>query len=173
MSELTAIARAHINLRGKAHSGRFIDATASVLQQSLPIAPNTFTEDSHRVYWLGPDEWLITAPLDAAVSLVEKLEAALAGQHVAINDQSGGLVSLLLSGPDASHRLSRGCTLDLHPDVFGVGCCAQSGLAKANVLLARIDAVPVYEIIVRRTFSEYVLRWLRQTSHSRADSASS
>lgn len=173
MSDLTMIERAHINLRGTVHSRRFADATASVLGQELPTEPNTFSGSSLRAYWLGPDEWLITASFDQAASLVQKLEDALAGQHVAINDQSGGLVSLLLSGPDASDRLSRGCTLDLHPDHFRVGDCAQCGLARANVLLARIDAASVYEIIVRRTFSEYVLRWLRLTSHSRADSASS
>jgi len=52
--------------------------------------------------------------------------------------------------------------LDLHPDVFRAGDCAQSGLGKATMLLGCIDTAPVYEIIVRRSFSEYALRWLRQ-----------
>ena len=171
MSELKQIDRAHINLRGDAQTARFINGVRSALGQELPVAANTFIEKDHRIYWLGPDEWLVTAEPGQATLLVDKLEDALAGEHVAINDQSGGQVSLLLSGSDARDRLSRGCTLDLHPDVFSVGECAQCGLAKANVLIACIDAAPVYEIIVRRTFSEYVLRWLHQTSHSRADSA--
>lgn len=171
MSEVKRIDRAHINLRGDAQSARFIDGVGSALGQDLPLAANTFTEGDHRIYWLGPDEWLVTAEPGRAKPLVDKLEDALAGEHVAINDQSGGQASLVLCGSDARDQLSQGCTLDLHPGIFGVGDCAQCGLAKANVLIACIDAAPVYEIIVRRTFSEYVLRWLHQTSHSRADSA--
>lgn len=171
MSDVRAIGRVCINLRGNAGSKPFSESVASALGQDLPVEANTFTQKDHRIFWLGPDEWLITAEPEHATSLVDKLEDVLAGQHVAINDQSGGQVSLMLSGSDARDRLSRGCTLDLHPDIFSVGDCAQCGLAKANVLIACIDAAPVYEIIVRRTFSEYVLRWLHQTSHSRADSA--
>jgi sarcosine oxidase subunit gamma len=48
-----------------------------------------------------------------------------------------------------------------------MGACAQSGLAKASMLIGRIDdAEPVFEIIVRRSFADYVLRWL---NHAAAD----
>ena len=81
---------------------------------------------------------------------------------VSINDLSGGQIAIHLSGSDVPDLLAKGCTLDLHPSVFGVGACAQSGLAKTIVLLGHIDKAPVYELIVRRSFSEYALRWLRQ-----------
>jgi sarcosine oxidase subunit gamma len=65
-----------------------------------------------------------------------------------------------LIGPGAREVLAKGCTLDLHPDEFKPGACAQSGLAKASVLLAMIDERPSFEIKVRRSFAEYVLLWL-------------
>jgi len=172
MTEYRAIDFGHINLRGNADDNRFVDGAIEVLGQKLPLRSNTLTRSEHRVYWLGPDEWQIVTAPDRAARLFAQLENKLASQHVAINDLSGGQVALHLSGEDVPALLAKGCTLDFHPSVFHVGDCAQSGLAKANVLLGCIDAAPVYEIIVRRSFSEYLLRWLRHNTHSRAASAS-
>lgn len=172
MTEYHAIDLGHINLRGNADDNKFVDGAAEVLGQSLPLRPNTLTQSEHRVYWLGPDEWQIVTAPNRAADLFAQLDHRLSGQHVAINDLSGGQVALHLSGEDVPLLLARGCTLDIHPSVFHVGDCAQSGLAKANVLLGYFDAAPVYEIIVRRSFSEYLLQWLRQNTHSRVASAS-
>ncbi|EEP84790.1 sarcosine oxidase gamma subunit [Burkholderia mallei GB8 horse 4] len=53
--------------------------------------------------------------------------------------------------------LARGCPLDLHPRVFGVGQCAQSHYFKASITL-----VPTgddsYDIVVRRSFADYFCR---------------
>jgi len=172
MTDFHRVDVGHINLRGNADDDGFLKGAAEVLGQGLPLQPNTLTRSEHRVYWLGPDEWQIVTAPDRAASLVGQLEDQLAGQPIAINDLSGGQVALHLSGGDMPALLAKACTLDLHASVFQLGGCAQSGLAKANVLLGYIDAAPVYEIIVRRSFSEYLLHWLRQNIHSRAGSAS-
>lgn len=173
MTELRQPGLGHINLRGNAGDRPFVDGVAVALGQRLPVESNTLTQSEHRIYWLGPDEWHIVTETDQVATLVAQLEDTLAGQHIAINDLSGGEVALHLRGRNVPAMLSRGCTLDLHPSVFGVGDCAQTGLARANILLGHIDAAPLYEIIVRRSFSEYLLRWLRQNIHSPAGSASS
>ena len=166
MSELNKNHLGHVNLRGDPGSRLFVDAVAEVLGQALPVEPNTLTQSEHRVYWLGPDEWQIVTRPDETARLAGKLEQALAGQHAAINDISGGQVALHLKGNDVPLLLARGCTLDLQPSAFSLGSCAQSGLAKTNVLLGYIDAAPVYEIIVRRSFSEYLQHWLRHNTHT-------
>lgn len=152
-----------LNLRGDAALAGFVDAAAGALGQPLPLEPNTFTAGSHRVYWLGPDEWLIVAEADEAPGIRAALDDALAGMHVAVNDVTGGNVALVLAGARSRDVLVKGCTLDLDPSVFGAGQCAQSGLARASILLGRIDDTPAFEIVVRRSFSDYVCRWL---SHS-------
>lgn len=172
MTEINRVELGHINLRGDAGDTHFVDGVATALGLTLPLEANTMSASDHRVYWLGPDEWQIVTDIENVDDLVQKLEGALVDQHVAVNDLSGGQVALHLSGADVPALLAKGCTLDLHPSIFGAGNCAQSGLAKANVLIGYIDATPVYEIIVRRSFSEYLLRWLRQNSHSQAGSAS-
>lgn len=179
MSDIQLNVRGFINLRGRADKARFKDAVRDVLGQALPTEPNTFIESGRgdqgvrRVYWLGPDEWLIETSRDSAPGLVRGLDGRLDSLSAAINDLGGGLLVCELPGPDAAELLSRGCTLDLHASVFPAGACAQTHLAKTNVLIACIGAPPVYEIIVRRSFSEYLLRWLRQTHLSLAGSASS
>ena len=175
MHEIARIERGFINLRGKPDDGQFTPAVTGVLGFELPVAANTSVagDDDARAYWLGPDEWLLASDRTRVTTLVAELEHALDGQAVAINDVSGGWVLTGLAGNEGRELLARGCTLDLHPGVFAAGDCAQTTLAKANILIACIDDAPVYEIIVRRSFSEYLLRWLRQTQLSLAGSVSS
>lgn len=165
MSEIQKIDRGHVNLRGDIFNTEFVTAVEDVLGQALPERANTYSDGSHRVYWLGPDEWQIATNVSGAANVIRQLEDRLAGFHAAVNDLGGGQVTYEIRGKDSIDVLSRGCTLDLHPGVFGPGDCAQTGLAKANVLIACIDVAQVYEIIVRRSFSEYLLNWLRQTHH--------
>ncbi|MDH3719843.1 MAG: sarcosine oxidase subunit gamma [Planctomycetota bacterium] len=151
----------HINLRGDPDSQDFTAAVATVLGQPLPVEANTWTEGKHRVLWLGPDEWLIVTPAEIAAHLPDSLEVSLAKQHAAVNDLSGGLLTVRIAGERVRDLLAKGCTLDLHPAEFEVGQCAQSGLAKANVLLAYVEAPSTFDITIRRSFSDYLFRWLK------------
>ena len=101
---------------------------------------------------------IITEPKQAA--LIRSLEKKLAGQHTALADVSGGQIVLQLSGPKVRDVLAKGCTLDFHPRSFKPGQCAQSGLAKAPMLVAMTDDQPSYSIVVRRSFADYAALWL-------------
>jgi sarcosine oxidase subunit gamma len=150
----------HINLRGRASDAGFLPPVEKLLGQALPIEPNTVSGERHQVFWLGPDEWLIVTPAAGALELAERLRQATSGTHASVNDISGGQIALMLQGAECRELLAKGCTLDLHPSVFAAGDCAQSGLARANVLLALMDATPTFMIVVRRSFSDYLCRWL-------------
>ena len=152
----------HLNLRADCSDNDCVEALESQLGQSLPTTPNTLSEGEHRIYWLGPDEWLILTDLAQVRLLVEKLRQAADGKHVALNDVSGGQIALRLDGTGVRDLLAKGCTLDLHPRVFTAGMCAQSGLAKANVLIGLAGQAESFDIVVRRSFSDYLLRWLLQ-----------
>ena len=151
--------RGFLNLRLNPRLRQALEAAERILDQPLPLAANTFTAAQHKVYWLGPDEWLVMTGTERVSSLGRKLTEALGGFHAAINDVSGGNVELLVSGADARTVLAKGCALDLHPREFAPGQCAQTGLGRAAVLLAAGDP-STYALIVRRSFSHYVCRWL-------------
>ena len=149
----------HINLRGNPQNAEFVAAANATLGQELPHSANTMTSGDSRVFWLGPDEWLIVASAEDTLGLLTRLRESLSGQHASVTDMSGGQIALRLAGPGVRDVLAKGCTLDFHPHKFKVGTCAQSGLAKANVLIGLVDDQPVYEIVVRRSFAEYLVLW--------------
>jgi sarcosine oxidase subunit gamma len=149
----------HVNLRGNPGDDAFMGGAEAVLGQSLPVEPNTFTEDEQRICWLGPDEWLVLAPAAEINTLCAELEASLEGTHAAVNGQSGGQIAIELSGSDVRDVFARGCTLDFHRKVFRTGMCAQSGLARTNVLIGCLDD-DRFDVVVRRSFSDYLIRWL-------------
>ena len=151
----------HINLRGNPKNAEFVATADAALGQKLPVSANTMTSGDYRIFWLGPDEWLIMTPIEGIADLQHRLRETVSGQQASVTDVGGGQIALRLAGPDVRDVLAKGCTLDFHPDKFNVGTCAQSGLAKANVLIGLVDDQPVYDIVVRRSFAEYLVLWLR------------
>jgi sarcosine oxidase subunit gamma len=154
---------AQIGLRGDAGDPAFRAAVAAATGLEPPRTPNRWlAADAVRLFWLGPDEWLLQAPAARETSLVEDLRRALDGQHAAVTVLSGGQTVIGLRGAEAALVLAKGCTLDLHPRALKAGDCAQTRLAKANVLLHRLPEGEGagFEITVRRSFADYLWRWL-------------
>ena len=94
-------------------------------QPGFPVEPNTTAGD---VLWLGPDEWLAVGRRES-----DYPDAA------AVVDVSANRVCFELTGDGVEDVLAQGCSLDLHPSVFAPGRCAQTLLAKAQVILHRTE----------------------------------
>lgn len=154
-----------INLRLDPQRQHLMSAVADVLGHALPTEPNTVSGDDSRCYSLGPDEWLIVADASRAQALSASLNGALENEHVAINDLSGGYVRFRLAGERVRDVLAKGTTIDLHPLEFRPGQCAQTGLARASVLIGPVGEAGIMELIVRRSFSDYLFRWLDHSRH--------
>jgi len=150
----------YVNLRGDSQNAELQAAVRDACKAALPNESNTVVGEDCMIFWLGPDEWMLVGDNVGSDGLAAKLAAKLADQHVAINDVSGGLVCYRLLGDGARRLLAKGCTLDLHPSVFGPGQCAQTGLAKAGVLIRPLPADSGYDLIVRRSFADYLWQWL-------------
>ena len=84
---------------------------------------------------------------------------ALRGVGAAV-DLSANRTTLELRGPASRDVLAAGCALDLHPRAFRPGRCAQTLLARAQVVLEQVDAEPAYRLLVRGSFAGYVATWL-------------
>ncbi len=154
-----------IDLRGDPADRALLRGIGRALDLLLPTEPNTATaKGSSTALWLGPDQWLLTCPADDATFFINTLRQALAGSHTALTDVTDGRVALTLAGPSARELLAKGCPLDLHPRAFGPGRCAQSLLAKADVLLhLRADdplTGPTFDLYVARSFADYAWSWL-------------
>lgn len=156
----------YINLRGDPGDEAFCGAVREVTGLDLPTEPNTFVENDHcGVIWLGPNEWYVVAHPGAGHDMLEQLENALGGQHFAANALESGLTTVNISGPSARALLQKGCTLDLHPRALGEGQCAQTLVAKAGVLILYRGDGPSFDLVVRRSFADYLFLWLEDAAH--------
>lgn len=133
----------------------------SVIDCDLPLEANTWSVcNDHCALWLGPDEWLIVAADGHNEALVADLRMALAGVHHSVTDLSANRTIIEISGTDARLVLAKGCPLDLHGSAFKPPMCAQTLLAKSQMLLQCVDAKPVLRIFVRISFAPYAAEWL-------------
>ena len=135
---------------------------------SLPTKPNTVAGDaSQAALWLGPDEWLVVGPPGSEAALETDLRATGA----TVVDVSANRTTLEIRGLRARELLEFGCPIDLHPRVFGPGRCAQTLLARANVLIWFVadDPEPVYRLLVRPSFAAYIAAWLADAADGLTD----
>ncbi|GAA1623422.1 sarcosine oxidase subunit gamma [Actinoplanes couchii] len=137
--------------------------------------PGTFRTDEldgeATFIWLGPDEWLVVGPPGAQKRLTERLESGRleSVSDTSVVDVSAQRTTLELRGPGALELLALGCSLDLHPRVFGPGRCAQTTLAHTPVILLQrkhcvTTGEPVFWVLVRASFASHLASWLLDAS---------
>jgi len=150
-----------LNLRGDASDPRFAKAVLDTTGMFLPVQANTASIDPQRqLLWLGPDEWLLKLRDRQGDAMAAALQSALRGMHSAVVDVGHGSTTVMLQGPGSAELLARGCPLDLHPRVFSTGALAQTHIAKASATVLCLYAGIQYEITVRRSYADYLVRWL-------------
>ena len=150
----------YLNLRGDGSDSVLVAAVTKATGLTLPLVPNTVAHGERSIYWLGPDEWMLVGAADAIERATTDLRNSLQARHAAVNDLSGSFLTFRITGDHTVDLLAKACTLDLHPLVFKAGSRAQTGLGKANVLLIRHWDDSGFDIVVRRSFSDYLSHWL-------------
>jgi sarcosine oxidase subunit gamma len=114
-----------------------------------PVGAVVSHGDGH-LLGLGPDEWLAVAPPG---------RTAEPPADCSIVDVSAGRTTLVLSGPAVRGVLAHGCALDLDPARFAVGRCAETMLARAQVIIWS-TAADEFRILLRPSFAPYLAAWL-------------
>ncbi len=112
------------------------------------------TRSGALVSWVRPDEWVVIGEVPPH----EDLASAL-GDDGAIIDTSDARAGFTLTGPHVREVLSTCCPIDVHPDAFGRGQCAQTLIGHAGVFLAPIGADRML-VLTRPSTADYVVRWL-------------
>lgn len=155
----------YINLRGRPDNTGFLAGFLKVLGCEPPIVANTVVESGHyRIYWLGPDEWLVVTPAEQQGKLKGELLGALDGVFCSVVDNSSGLTTIRISGNNAAELLATDCPFDLHPREFKPGQCAQTRLAKAGMTISPLLDGTGFELIIRRSFADYLLQWMQDAA---------
>lgn len=155
----------YLNLRGRPSHTGFVAGVLKVLGAEAPTEANTVIDaGERRVYWLGPDEWLIVTPAGQQQKLATELRAALDSVFSSVVDNSSGLTMIHVTGENAAALLATDCPFDLHPREFKRGQCAQTRIAKTGMTISPLADGRGFEIIIRRSFADYLLRWLQDAA---------
>ncbi len=155
----------YLNLRARNHDTGLLAATVKVLGCEPPTKANTVIDSGdYRIYWLGPDEWLVVTPVGQQDRAKAELLMALDGVFSSVVDNSSGLTMLHITGDNAAALLATDCPFDLHPREFKPGQCAQTRLARAGMTISPLAGGAGFEVIIRRSFADYLLRWLQDAT---------
>jgi len=150
-----------VNIRGDVKDGLFIDNMKEILGHELPTDPNTVTVgEQFIILCLGENEWLIITPENEERKLIATLRNKMDGILMSFTDVSSSQCIIRVTGSHVRNVFAKGCSLDLHSRSFDVGKCAQSLIASVGVIIRQIDSTPSFELIIRRSFAEYLVNWL-------------
>ncbi|WP_030954653.1 sarcosine oxidase subunit gamma [Streptomyces sp. NRRL S-481] len=146
LAELPFLTQLNVRLDPK---GAAADAVGLALGLQLPTAPCTVVRAGElTALWLRR-------------GLESRIREAAGDEPVSVVDVSAQRTTLLVAGPRARDLLAHGCSLDLHPRVFGPGRCAQTTLGRTQiVLVARDDPRAGFWVLVRSSFAGYLTDWL-------------
>ncbi|MBM4407014.1 MAG: sarcosine oxidase subunit gamma [Chloroflexi bacterium] len=138
-----------------------LGALGDRLRVAIPAEPNRVGRDGRRLaLWLAPDEWLVLDPDNLEDDVARLTMEGGWPPDVTFVDVSAHRTLLELRGRDARALLARGCPLDLDPRVFGPDHCAQTLLARVDVILFRLDGTDAFGVLVRASFARYLVAWL-------------
>jgi sarcosine oxidase subunit gamma len=102
---------------------------------------------------LGPDEWLLSGAEGEAARIAGDVGAALAGLHHSLVDVGHRHVAFSVAGVRAADVINSGCPLDLSLPAFPAGFATRTLLGEAEVILAKTDDLPVFEVECGRSFA--------------------
>ncbi len=156
--------RGMIDLRGAASDRKFTAAAKSALGVDLPKQPRTTASwGDIRVFWLSPDQWLITCPRAKAQELAEQLSKDMAGIHSLAVNVSDMRAIIRLEGEGVREVVMKGSAIDLTHGDYPPGTVRRMRFAEVAALL-HIAEDNVIDIYVFRSFAQYTWDFLRKAA---------
>lgn len=153
----------HLNLRGNVNDPDFLNGVKNALALDLPLSPCSSMQNANTtIMWLSPDEWLILVDGGTEAAVEEKLRRSLRG-HFAVSDISGAQTMLEISGKDCLQLLQKSIGYDLHLHSFPINKVIGTAFAKSSAHIRRTGEHD-FQLIIRRSFADYIWLWLQQSS---------
>lgn len=155
-----AITHAVFDLRGAA------DVLAEWCGDALPLVPGSpgsyVTASGCDLAWIGPDHWLLIAPLAREEALLTALRPDTAPPDVSLVRVSDTLAFFSISGRDAPQILSIASPLDLHPSVFpDTGATFTEAFGLRALVLRRPGGI---DLAVERSYGDMIDTLLRRAA---------
>ncbi|WP_245512389.1 MULTISPECIES: sarcosine oxidase subunit gamma family protein [unclassified Mesorhizobium] len=138
--------------RGQA--GEMIAAAKARFGVGAPETPKAVSASDATLIWSGPDQFFVLSK--GGKHTMESLTPGFAGS-ASLSDQSHARALISISGEKARAIFAKLSSIDLHPDVFGVGTAAATSMDHTSVTLWRggdRDGQAVFNLLVFATFAE-------------------
>ena len=160
LNEVTFLTMVGVRVNRDTDAGRRIASVTG----GLPAACGAVSGSGETsVLWLGPEEFLVVAPMEAHESLggdlLQALREALGDGEGQVVDLSANRTTFELSGPRARAVLEKGCALDLHPRSFTPGTALTTEVGNIPVTLLKTGEES-YRLFPRASFADFLGRWL-------------
>ena len=152
---------AYISLRGNANQPTFLAAVKSALGLDLPTKPCvSISNKTLSIFWVSPDEWLISCERSQLASLQASLKASLNGLHSQVVDNSGGFTTVILQGKNVSEVLQHCTVYDLQN--LSENKVVGTTFGKMSLFLSRHNSG--YKLVFRRSFADYIWTFLTRAA---------
>jgi sarcosine oxidase subunit gamma len=149
----------HLVLRGSRENASFVSGVERVVGLALPETLRSVEAGARSLRWISPDEWLLILPGNEAFELEQQLREAIEGHYAVVNVSSGQTL-IELSGTQAVEVLKKSTGYDVDGRNFPPGKVVTTTFAKTQAVIRR-SAETRWELVVRRSFADYVWRWLQ------------
>lgn len=148
-----------INIRGKKKD--FFTKIGKILSIILPVEPNTSTSNGNLdALWLSPDEWMIYLNDNIFDDLYNEISKLNLGSVTDVSDQ---WVCIKISGSKVFDLLISGSPFDFREFKNNKNHVTQTLLNHIDVTIHHKELNEI-NLFVRRSFSEHLISWLRDSS---------
>ncbi|WNC73980.1 sarcosine oxidase subunit gamma family protein [Thalassotalea psychrophila] len=152
-----------VRLQGPGSDEAFLQAVKSLLGVALPTKACTASaNETYRIMWLNPNEWLVSMPIEQELEILEKL-ITLQDNFISLTTlNTDSRVGFTLTGNEVVELMSKGCSLDMHSK-FAVNSCTVTKFAEIPVILDHITQSK-YNVYVDRGLARFLWDWLIDAS---------
>ena len=148
-----------INIRGKKKD--FFTKIGKILSIILPVEPNTSTSNGNLdALWLSPDEWMIYLNENIFDDLYNEISKLNLGSVTDVSDQ---WVCIKISGSKVFDLLISGSPFDFREFKNNKNHVTQTLLNHIDVTIHHKELNEI-NLFVRRSFSEHLISWLKDSS---------
>ena len=148
-----------INIRGK--NKDFFTKIGKILSIILPVEPNTSTSNGNLdALWLSPDEWMIYLNDNIFDDLYNEISKLNLGSVTDVSDQ---WVCIKIRGSKVFDLLTSGSPFDFREFKNNKNHVTQTLLNHIDVTMHHKELNEI-NLFVRRSFSEHLISWLKDSS---------
>lgn len=155
--------RGIIRVQARGSDVGFERILSDTLHLKLPRASEFSRQGELLLAWAGPNEWLLFCQCEQEDVILSALKTKMAGIFAVFTLMTDSRVAYQIRGGEAPEFLAKGCSVDVHPDVFPEGVLAITRFAGLASMIVHASN-DHYFLYVDRSYQRFILEWMLDAS---------